>query len=180
MDEFDDVNDMVDFDQETEDRPVTSRRLYPEDVSPQVETEVVREGRYGNPGLWQLVWLGWWIAFFLTASVPALTALLVFIIVPSIYIWGNWAKVRPVTRITEYTFASPKTPCPRCSSRFVDIYSTGYFACMACGARGTYPFVTFEDRVRRLRAMCDYNPVQVKTKRIYTRSAPIVTNSDAA
>jgi ribosomal protein L37AE/L43A len=55
-----------------------------------------------------------------------------------------------------------KSPCPRCWSDEVERYSTGYFTCGMCGARGRYPFVTASDVRRRLGGRPFYRKVERK------------------
>lgn len=64
---------------------------------------------------------------------------------------GSKVKQSPTVKAPE-TKPEP-WPCPRCANTPVELYDRAtwsYFTCRKCGARGRYPFLTLEERRRRI------------------------------
>ena len=153
-DGFDDVNDMVDFDQEPDDaispksgagQVLSTHQKYVDDNTVKTEKTPVNS----SPGCVRGIVITFLILVLIGAIGSGNWAAFLFWFVVLI-----WYANRQVDRSVHYkiirTVRYEKFPCSRCANEVVTVYDTGYFTCGFCGARGTYPFLTAADRKRRL------------------------------
>lgn len=158
-DGFDDVNDMVDFDQEEyESGSVSSTILTP----PKLISSDVQYGhhRWIVLSIWATLTLIFFFGIIASRDVGSIIVSLLITMYCAMMTIHYWDKYTPSYRIEKYEIQH--WPCPRCAAHDVAIYSTSYFTCGFCGARGRYPFPSEQDRALRLGAARPVSVVTVK------------------